>query len=81
MVASREVDSPLFPYSYYLLVAELAYLFGDLDPAARMLEMNRSLCFEPLASKMRFVEALICTSLVRNSLPKKSSPPETMQRS
>jgi predicted ATPase len=75
MVASREVDSQLIPYSYYLLVAELAYLFGDLDLAARMLEMNRSLCFEPLASylyvKMRFVEALICTSLVRNGLPRK----------
>lgn len=71
--SSPDIDSKLIPYGHYFFMAELAYMFGDLDLASQMLERNRGLQFEPLASylyiKMRFLEALICTGLVRNGLP------------
>jgi predicted ATPase len=66
---SSEADSQLIPYSYYFMVAELAFLFGDLEIAAKMLTKNQSLRFEPIGTylfaKVRFIEALICVNLAR----------------
>lgn len=70
--SSREVESQLVPYSYYFMVAEVAFLFGNVALAAQMLVQNRRLRFEPLGSylyaKVRFIEALIYTSLACNSV-------------
>jgi hypothetical protein len=49
---------------------EACVFIGDLTRTDQMLEKNRIVLFEPLASylyiQVRFVEALICAGLVRN---------------